>query len=337
MRYQSGGAKALPLTNAAALAALGGLSVVIGTAPAAAAGTPAGTNISNSATATYEMPSGAEASVESNTVTLLVDELLDVAVSWSDPGDVVGSAGTTNQVLRFTVTNAGNGAEAFSLAASDGAGGDDFDPSVTSIVLDSNANGAYDAGVDTAYVAGSNDPELDPDETVTVFVLSTLPASAADTQRGRVDFTAAARTGAGTPGTSFAGAGQGGGNAVVGATGGKGEDDGYYKVSKASLSFVKSAAVADPFGGTTQGPGSVVTYTLTATVNGSGALANVRVTDPIPAGTTYQPGSITLDSGALSDAADGDSGRFTGSGIEVGLGSLAAGASKTISFKVKID
>ena len=40
---------------------------------------------------------------------------------------------------------------------------------------------------------GSNDPELDPDESLTVFVLSTIPAGASDGHRGRVDLTAAPR------------------------------------------------------------------------------------------------------------------------------------------------
>ena len=71
--------------------------------------------------------------------------------------------GASGEVLRFTISNAGNGSEAFALSTQAALGGDDFDPSVTSLVLDSNGNGAYDAGVDTLYVAGANDPVLAPD------------------------------------------------------------------------------------------------------------------------------------------------------------------------------
>lgn len=337
MRYQAMRAKSSALRKNAALAAFGAVSAGMFASPAFAAGTPAGTNITNVATATYELPGGEETSVDSNSVTLKVDELLDVSVAWGDPGDVSTSAGQTGQLLKFTVTNGGNGAEAFVLATVANGGGDDFDPSVTSIVLDSNGNGAYDAGVDTVYASGSNDPQLDPDQSITVFVVSTIPAAAGDSHRGRVDLTAVAKTGSGTPGTSFAGLGQGGGNAVVGATGADSEDDGYYRVAKASVAFVKSAAVADAFGGTAAAPGSTITYTLAATVSGSGSLANLRVADAVPAGTTYQAGSLTLDGGALTDAADADSGSFTGTGISVALGTLAAGATKTITFQVKID
>ncbi|MEA3048278.1 MAG: hypothetical protein QOG84_114 [Sphingomonadales bacterium] len=335
MQYQFRRAGSPARARKAMLVAAG--AAALGLAGAAqAAGTPAGTDITNVAHATYDQPSGTPATVDSNTVTIKVDELLDVTVAWRDPSDVVTSPGSTNQVLSFTVTNAGNGHEAFTLATVQGAG-DDFDPGVTSIVLDTNGNGSYDPGVDTAYVAGSNDPQLAPDGSIVVFVLSTIPPAAADGNRGRIDLTATSKTGTGTPGTTFAGAGEGGGNAVVGLTTAKGQHEGWYAVHKASLSFVKSATVADPFGGATQGPGSIITYTLTATVTGTGSLANVAVTDPIPTGTTYKAGSITLDATPLTDAADADAGSFTGSGIAVGLGTMAAGATKTVKFQVKID
>jgi uncharacterized repeat protein (TIGR01451 family) len=337
MRYQPMGAESPAFRKNAAMAALAAISACAFASPAFAAGTPAGTSITNVATATYDLPSGGETSVDSNIVTLKVDELLDVSVAWGDPGDVATSAGLAGQLLKFTVTNGGNGTESFTLGTLANGGGDDFDPNVTSVVLDTNANGAYDAGVDTVYVAGTNDPQLDPDESRTIFVLSTIPVAAGDGHRGRIDLTAVAKTGSGAPGTSFAGLGQGGGNAVVGATGADAEDDGYYRVAKASVSFVKSAVVSDAFGGTATAPGSTITYTLAATVNGSGSLANLKVSDAVPTGTTYKADSLTLDGGALTDAADADSGRFTGTGIAVGLGTVAAGTTRTITFQVKID
>lgn len=310
--------------------------LLLAAAPAHAAGTPAGTIINNSATATYDLPGGGEGNVTSNTVSLTVDELLDVSAASTDGGDVTVTPGATNQLLTFRVTNAGNGSEAFSLTARDTAGGDDFDPAATSIVID-NGNGVYDPAIDTIYVAGSNDPVLAPDGSVLVFVLSSIPAGATNGQRGRLDLVAEAVTGTGAPGTSFAGRGQGGGNAVVGATGADGEDDGYYAVAAATVSFVKSATVADPFGGATQVPGAIITYQLAATVSGSGSLANLRVADAIPVGSTFEAGSITLDGSALSDAADADAGEFTGTGIAARLGTVAAGTTRTITFQVEID
>ncbi|MDB5694261.1 MAG: hypothetical protein JWO81_3324 [Alphaproteobacteria bacterium] len=337
MRYQALGAESSAFVKNALLAAATAVSAAAFAAPAEAAGTAAGTTISNVATATYDLPGGGSGSVQSNVVTLKVDELIDVTVAWRDPSDVIGTAGATGQLLSFTITNGGNGNESYTLGTIANLGGDDFDPAIGAIVLDTNGNGAYDPGVDTVYVPGTNDPQLTPDQSVAVFVLSALPLAATDGNRGRAELTAVSKTGTGTPGTSFAGLGQGGGNAVIGATGGKGLADGFYKIQKASVAFLKSAAIADPFGGASQVPGSIITYTLAATVSGTGTLANLKITDSVPSGTSYKPGSLTLDGGALTDAADADPGSFAGTGIAVNLGNVASGATRTVTFKVKID
>ena len=305
--------------------------------PAHAIGTAAGTTISNTATATYTDAVGTPVSVPSNRVDIRVDELLDVKVASVDPGDVAALPGATNQVLTFTVTNTGNGSEAFRLSPVNAIGGDAFDPATTSLVIDTNGNGVYDAGVDTVYNAGSNDPVLAPDTSVRIFVLSTVPAAATDGQRGQTDLTATAVTGSGVPGTTFAGQGQGGGNAVVGSTTALGRDKGFYIVNAATVAFVKSATVADPFGGTKAVPGAIITYQLVATVTGSGSLANLAVGDPVPVGTTYVPGSITAQSASITDLTDADSGEFAASKVTVRFGTVPGGQSRTVAFKVKIN
>lgn len=305
--------------------------------PAQAVGTAAGTTISNTATATYTDAGGNPASVPSNRVDIRVDEILDVTVVSSDPGDVATLPGTTNQVLTFTVTNTGNGSETFRLSPVNAIGGDAFDPTTTSLVIDSNGNGVYDAGIDTIYNAGSNDPVLAPDTSVRVFVLSTMPAAATNGQRGQTDLTATAITGSGTPGTAFAGLGQGGGDAVVGTTTALGRDDGFYIVNAATVAFVKSATVLDPFGGSKPVPGAIITYTLVATVSGSGSLANLAAGDPIPASTTYVPGSITSQATPITDLTDADAGEFAASRVSVRFGTVPGGQTRTITFKVKIN
>ncbi len=305
--------------------------------PALAVGTAAGTTISNTATATYTDPGGNPQSVPSNQVDIRVDELLDVTVATADPGDIVAMPGSTNQILSFTVTNTGNGSEAFRITPNATVGGDQFDPTTTSIVLDTNGNGTYDAGTDTVYTAGSNDPVLAPDTGIKVFVLSTIPGGVNDLDRGIVELTAAAVTGTGAPGTSFAGLGQGGGAAVVGATGADGVDRGRYIIQTATIAFTKSAIVADPFGGTKSVPGSIITYTLQAVVSGTGTLNNLALGDPIPANTTYQPGTITLQGSPLTDAADADAGQFSANAIAVSLGSVTGGQTRTVTFRVRIN
>lgn len=312
------------------------MASLLGASNAYATGTLAGTDITNIASATYDS-GGTTVNIDSNPVVIRVDELLDVTTVGTDPGDVQTTNGATNVVSTFRVTNTGNGPEAFRLTPNVANGGDDFDPTLAQVVLDTNGNGVYDPGVDTVYVAGSNDPLLNPDQGVTVFVLTNIPAAQNNGDRAQVTLTAAAVTGTGAPGTTFAGQGQGGGNAVVGTTGADADGSGYLRVQAASIALVKSATVVDPFGGTTTVPGSIITYTLVGTISGSGTLNNIAINDNIPAGSTYVAGSMTLQATTLTDAVDADAGNFNGTRISVGLGNVAAGQTRTITFKVTVQ
>jgi uncharacterized repeat protein (TIGR01451 family) len=305
-------------------------------AEANAALTLAGTDIENIATASYDTPSG-PISIDSNTVIIKVDELLDVTVSATDPGDVATSPGATTNVLTYLVTNNGNGNETFTLTADVAKAGDDFDPALQQIILDTNKNGVYDPGVDTVYAAGTNDPNIAPESSITVFVLTTTPATVTNGNRAEVGLTAAANTGVGTAGTTFAGAGEGGGNAVVGTTGADASDSGFLAAQAATLALVKSAVVVDPFGGDRAVPGATITYKLVATVTGAGSLNNVIISDPIPASTTYSAGTITLENAALTDAADADAGSYNGAQVRAVVGSMPAGQTRTVTFKVTIQ
>ncbi len=322
------------------------LSIAVGTAAlflastsAHAAGTVAGTDIINVAQATYDGPPGdPPVIIDSNIVTIKVDELLDVTVVSTDPGDVATSPGSTAQVTTYQVTNTGNGSEAFTLSADTAKPGDEFDTTFEQIILDTNGNGVYDPGVDTIYTPGTNDPVLAPDESVTVFILSTIPAAASDGDRAEIELSAVANTGSGTPGDIFAGQGDGGGDAVVGSTGANDEDSGFFVVQSAEVTVVKSATIADPFGGATAVPGSVISYQLVATVAGTGSLTNLAISDNIPADTTYNAESITLEGAAQTDnAGDADAGSFDGSQIAVSLGTVPGGQTRTITFQVTID
>ncbi len=309
---------------------------MFGAGAAHAAGTLAGTDITNIATASYET-GGTTVDIDSNPVVIKVDELLDVTAVSSDPGDVITSNGAQNVVSTFRITNTGNGPESFRITPNVTNGGDDFNPALVSVVIDTNGNGVYDPGVDTVYVAGTNDPNLTPDQSLTVFVLTNIPATQSNGNRAQVSLTTAATTGTGAPGTTFASAGQGGGNAVVGTTGADADASGFVLVNAASVALVKSATVLDPFGGTTSVPGSIITYTLVATVSGNGTLNNLSINDPIPASAQYVASSITLAGAAQTDAVDADQANFNGTRVNVALGNVAAGQSRTVTFKVRIQ
>jgi uncharacterized repeat protein (TIGR01451 family) len=302
---------------------------------AEAAGTRAGSTISNTASASFDA-GGGTATVDSNRVDLLVDELLDVTVDSGNPGDVPTTPGATGQLLTFSVTNSGNGVEAFGLSTIANAGGDDYDPAVTQIYLD-NGDGLFDSSTDTLYTPGANDPSLNPDQALTVFVLATTPGTVADGHRGIVSLVAAAKTGTGDPGDSFAGQGEGGGDAVVGSTGADGQDAGAFLVAAATVTLAKSAVVTNALGTADPVPGATIAYTIVATVAGSGSVNGLSITDEIPADTSYVPGSITLGGSALTDAADADAGNYNGTRINVALGTVAGGQTRTVTFRTTIN
>jgi uncharacterized repeat protein (TIGR01451 family) len=310
------------------------LALVLSAPSAHATGVSAGTLIENTATATYNAGSSS-VSVSSNTVKVTVDELLDVAVASLSGAPV--AAGLTEVAIPFSVTNTGNGPEAFKLSVNPTVAGNQFDASLVSTVIDSNDNGTYEPGVDTVLASGAPTPAIAADDTLRVFVIVTIPAGATDGQTSQLQLTAEAVTGTGTPGTAFAGQGQGGGDAVVGSSGANDVDAASIVASTVSVSLTKSAAIADPFGGNQSVPGAVVTYTLVASVTGSGPASDLRITDVIPTGTTYQAGTLTLAGGPLSDAADSDAGKASSAGIDVDLGDVAGGSSGTVTFKVKIN
>src|SRR3546814_8076955 len=68
----------------------------------------------------------------------------------------------------------------------------------------------------------------------------------------------------------------------------------------------KSAVVTNSLNTADPIPGATITYTIVATVAGSGSVSGLAISDDIPADTSYAQGSITLGGSALSDAADAD-------------------------------
>jgi uncharacterized repeat protein (TIGR01451 family) len=321
--------------------ALAAAAMLVLAAPTAeAAGTPAGTVIESSTTVAFDL-GGTPASVVSNTAVLLVDERIDLVVALQSPQLAV-AAGETDRALLFSVTNTGNGNEAFSLAIDNVIAGDDFDPvaAVPAIYFDTNASGDFNTG-DQPYTPGVNDPLLAADASVDVFLVNDMPASVTNGDLGRTELTASATTGTGQPGSVFAGAGDGGVNAVVGMTGAEAAVTGEYLVSDVQITVVKTQQVVDPLGGSSPLPGATITYTLAVDVVGTGLATASVLTDPVPAYTTYVPGSLRLNGAALTDVADADSGEFDTSGapaVVVRLGDLTlADGTQSVVFQVSID
>lgn len=323
----------VPSLSPRLLLGTGSLFALVCVTPVHAAGVNAGTLIENTASATFKAGSQT-GTIRSNKVVIRVDELLDVAVTSLAASELVLQSETG--VLPFAVTNSGNGPEAFVLTVDAAMSGNQFSPQIIGLAIDSNDNGTYEAGVDQM-LAGAQTPVLASDGAARIFVLAALPDGASDAQLARVQLVAAAATGSGAPGTSFADKGEGGGNAVVGLTTARNAAQAAMRSSLASVSLIKSARVVDPFGGTAPIPGAKVTYQLVAEVSGSGIAQGLAVTDVIPAGTTYTAGSLSLDGAALTDGEDGDAGRAGSSGVSVALGDAAGGTRFTVNFTVQIN
>jgi len=311
-------------------------------AGALADGTPAGTDITSQATINYTI-TGTDRSGVSNTVTMSVAEVLDLSLVWQDAAPVEVQPGTVGQALAFRLTNTGNGSDSYSLAGLSTLAGDDFDPLLQNIHLDTNGNGRYDPGLDELYIPGGNDPVLAADAFTLLFLLNDIPAGSTVGQLGDSRLEAVSNTGTGPPGTVVAGAGELGLDAVVGANRGQAGGRGSYIIVavSAQVAILKSAVVVDPYGGSQPVAGATITYELSVIATGTGTTNDVTVSDAIPLNTTYNPGTLMLDGIPVTDAVDGDPGDMGGTtpgAITVNLGDVAVGGpGQSITFTVTIQ
>ncbi|MFL6646497.1 MAG: hypothetical protein ACJ8KO_00870, partial [Sulfurifustaceae bacterium] len=76
-------------------------------------------------------------------------------------------------------------------------------------------------------------------------------------------------------------------------------------------------------------PGDVLRYTITITNSAATPATGVVLSDPVPANTTLVPGSVQLNGAPVSGA--------TGPTLQIPVGTLASGASATITFDVQVN
>ncbi len=313
---------------------------------AEAAGTPAGTVIQNIATLTYSI-GGVPSTAITPPASFTVAEVINVTLVSQDAANVAVSSPDSNRALTFLLTNTGNGPETFSLVRNNAVAGDNYDPSNGSagaIFLENGLQPGFQASgpnADTLYLPGSNDPNLAADASRIVYVVSDTPAALVTGNIGRVELTAASTTAGAAgaaPGTTLPGLGQGGVDAVVGATRAQAKQTGGYVVSGVAVAIAKTVVnVVDQAGGASVRSGSIVTYRIVLAVNGQGVAQGLALNDPLPANTTYVANSITFDGQARTDAADADNAEFSGGAVKVRLGDITAPVSHTIEFRVVIN
>ena len=308
---------------------------------ASALGTAAGTTIANTASVTYTLGSDPTSFSASAFYSFEVLEVIDLNLVWQDATNVPVASPHTDAILSFLLTNTGNGPEDFRLSVNETLGGDQFDPAVQSLWLETNGIAGLQAD-DTAYPASG--VTLSADEALPVYVVSNIPAGLAHGDTGRLRLSAAAQTpgAAGqAPGTLLPNAGFNNGDALVGTGGAGGEIIAAYEVAGVSVTLTKSIVRIDDLnGGDRPFPGARVTYRIVVAVGGNGTAEALEITDPIPADMTYAAGSMVLDGSAQTDGADGDRGDFNVSAadtVTVNLSDTVAPATHTIEFSTTIN
>ncbi len=303
-----------------------------------ALGTSAGTPIINTATINYTLVADPTPRTSTASNSFDVMEVLDVVVTWQDAANVSVNSPHALAVTTFRVTNTGNGPEDFELLTNDILGGDDFDPTVQDIYLESNGTPGWQAG-DTLY--GGGGITFNADQGMTIYVRSDIPPSLANGDTGDLQFTARALTAgaAGSAaGTLLPGLGYNGVDAVVGTTNADGDAIGTYEVSAAAVALTKSVVqIVDPYGGNQPYTSAQVTYRIVVDVTGFGTAEALVITDAIPADMTYVNGSIVLDGTPQSDGADADNGEFIANTVTLNLGDTVAPATFTIEFATTIN
>ena len=335
--------------------------VALSANPALAEGTDAGTAIQNTVSVTFEVGGVSQDPVASNTDEFVVDRIVNLTLEELGGSATIVSPGSTQQVTTFTVTNLSNDTVDFTLSAAQQAGGsgahggtDNFDTTNTTIYLD-NGDGIFNPAEDTVttYI-----DELAADTSATVFVVADIPLGQVTGDTATVILTADAHEG-GSVGSL-------GAELVTSATNtvgsvdtvladGAGETDPAndgafsaaddYSVLAAAVNVLKtSRIVSDPVSGTNDPkaiPGAVIEYCIAVSNAAGGATAtNITVTDPLPANTTFEAGSILLDgtvTGSICNADGTTGGTFDGSTVSGPLSDIAAGSTATLVFRATID
>lgn len=333
--------------------ALLALSSVGALQSAFAVGTPSGTTISNQATVDYSVGGVSQTQITSAAASFVVDSRIDFTVSEVSANATQTTPGQSNVVTTFRVTNTGNSSQGYQLSVANEASGatlfsqtDNQDVSNLRIFVDSNGNGTYDAGTDSATNIDTLATDADG-ESVVVFVVADIPVAATNGQYANVRLQARAAV-AGTNGATLATQTAGADNPavvdIVFADAGRDATESaadQYEIRSAALTVTKNVAViSDPFNGTGADrkaiPGAVIEYTIVVTNNSTTTAADaVTVSDNIPANTTFVPGSITLNAASLPDTnfIAGPPAR-----VAVNAGAVAAsGGTATVTFRVTID
>lgn len=332
--------------------------------PALAAGTTAGTTITNTATVDYQV-GGVAQGQQSASNNFTVDRKINLLVE--EVGTVTTNVvpGQTNAVTTFQLTNSSNEVLDFALVASQIVGGtaahggtDSFDATNVRIYRDNTSSGSIGSwDVGDTLVSGYID-ELVVDTAIRLFVVADIPAGLANNAVAGVTLRATAREG-GTSGsqgaaiTETTGANTAGKDTVfadtAGVTGdaardGSHSDNDDYTVQTATLTVTKtSRVISDPFNNTTNPkliPGAVVEYCIAVANSGSADATSVVINDPVPGQLTFNAGTILLNGTVTAGTCNADGaagGSYSAPNVSGTIATIAAGATRTLVFRATVN
>lgn len=346
-------------------------------APAFAGGTAPGTDILNTVSVNYQVGTVAQTAVTASDTFKVDRKIIFSLVEAATTSTTTVNPGQTAQVARFQLTNTSNDTLDFNLApiqqatATNAAHGgqDGFDLTAFSFFVDSNGNGTYEPGTDTATVVDN----LGLDQSRFIFVVGNVPLTATNGQIAGVQLSATALESAGGAITAVNDSTANGANTVetifadtvkTGIGGASAARDGIdvatdsFTVSAAALSVFKSSRVvsdgvsASAFKSI---PGAVVEYCISVANAPSAATAtNISISDLVPTNMTYVPASVRINGTVTSpgagqtcaagtavtdSSADADGGSF-GSPANTVAGSLTnitGGNSSALIFRATIN
>lgn len=294
-------------------------AVVMFSQQSLAAGTTAGTVVSNTATVDYNVNAVAQTPITSAAATFTVDNRVDFTIVATPNTPVVPTlttVGDSGVAVEFLVMNTGNQTQDYSFAATNEAIGvtidgfvDSADMATLTVVVDTNGNGLPD---DAAVFID----ELAPDTQQVVWIVADTPALLLDGDIANMLLTATTRDG-GAAGQGAVTVGSGADNpnaedvvlAVGGVLGtGDGSAQNTFQVESAALTITKAELlISDPFNGTTSPfhiPGAVVEYSIdVANASTTTDAVSVQIADTLTDVAITAGDTITLTNGVLGGVA----------------------------------